>query len=64
MARIKTDNHLSRKDVIVTKAAALFREKGFKAAIFSQLGNSDTWVLSPITIKNLFKYYWGKIRGR
>ena len=40
MARIKTDNHLSRKDVIVTKAAALFREKGFKAASMRDLAEA------------------------
>lgn len=40
MARIKTDNNLSRKDVIVTKAAALFREKGFKAASMRDLAEA------------------------
>ncbi len=37
MARIKTDKNISRKDVIVTKAAILFREKGFKAASMRDL---------------------------
>ncbi|MBY0482225.1 MAG: TetR/AcrR family transcriptional regulator [Chitinophagaceae bacterium] len=40
MARIKTENNLSRKDVIVSKAAALFREKGFKAASMRDLAES------------------------
>jgi AcrR family transcriptional regulator len=37
MARIKPANNSSRKDVIITKAAALFREKGFKAASMREL---------------------------
>jgi len=37
MARIKPANNSSRRDVIITKAAALFREKGFKAASMREL---------------------------
>ena len=37
MARIKTDKNVSRKEVIVSKAAILFREKGFKAASMRDL---------------------------
>lgn len=37
MARIKIDKHSTRKEVIVSKAAALFREKGFKAASMRDL---------------------------
>src|SRR6478609_3648529 len=40
MARIKTDKNISRKDVIVAKAAALFREKGFKAASMRDLAEA------------------------
>ncbi len=40
MARIKIENNSSRKEVIVTKAAALFREKGFKAASMRDLAES------------------------
>lgn len=40
MARIKTEKNLSRKDVIVTKAASLFREKGFKAASMRDLAEA------------------------
>lgn len=40
MARIKTDKNTSRKEVIVTKAAILFREKGFKAASMRDLAES------------------------
>jgi AcrR family transcriptional regulator len=40
MARIKTDNNLTRKEVIVTKAANLFREKGFKAASMRDLAEA------------------------
>jgi TetR/AcrR family transcriptional regulator, cholesterol catabolism regulator len=40
MARIKTDNNVSRKEVIVAKAAVLFREKGFKAASMRDLAES------------------------
>ncbi len=39
MARIKTDNN-TRKDVIVSKAASLFREKGFKAASMRDLAEA------------------------
>ena len=37
MGRIKTNNNASRKDVIVEKAAILFKEKGFKAASMREL---------------------------
>ena len=37
MARIKTEKNISRKDVIVSKAATLFREKGYKAASMRDL---------------------------
>jgi AcrR family transcriptional regulator len=37
MGRIKTDNNGSRKDVIIEKAAHLFKEKGFKAASMREL---------------------------
>ena len=40
MARIKTENNLSRKEVIVSKAATLFREKGFKAASMRDLAEA------------------------
>jgi AcrR family transcriptional regulator len=40
MARIKTENNLTRKEVIVTKAATLFREKGFKAASMRELAEA------------------------
>lgn len=40
MARIKIDKNSSRKEVIVAKAAALFREKGFKAASMRDLAES------------------------
>lgn len=40
MARIKTDKNLSRKDVIVSKAATLFREKGYKAASMRDLAEA------------------------
>ncbi len=40
MARIKTENNLTRKDVIVSKAATLFREKGFKAASMRDLAEA------------------------
>ena len=40
MARIKTEKNISRKDVIVSKAAVLFREKGFKAASMRDLAES------------------------
>ena len=40
MARIKTDNNISRKDVIVSKAATLFRQKGFKAASMRDLAEA------------------------
>jgi len=37
MGRIKTDNNNTRKDVIIQKAATLFKEKGFKAASMREL---------------------------
>lgn len=37
MGRIKTTNSDSRRDIIVKKAALLFREKGFKAASMREL---------------------------
>jgi AcrR family transcriptional regulator len=40
MARIKTEKNLSRKDVIVSKAATLFREKGYKAASMRDLAEA------------------------
>ena len=40
MARIKTEKNGSRKDVIVSKAATLFREKGYKAASMRDLAEA------------------------
>lgn len=40
MARIKIEKNISRKEVIVSKAAALFREKGFKAASMRDLAEA------------------------
>ena len=40
MARIKTDHNVSRREVIIAKAALLFREKGFKAASMRDLAES------------------------
>jgi AcrR family transcriptional regulator len=37
MGRIKTNNNNSRKDVILQKAAILFKQKGFKAASMREL---------------------------
>jgi AcrR family transcriptional regulator len=37
MGRIKTENNSSRKDIIVEKAAHLFKEKGYKAASMRDL---------------------------
>ena len=37
MGRIKTENNTSRKDIIITKAAELFREKGYKSASMRDL---------------------------
>ncbi len=37
MGRIKTNNNASRKDIILQKAAILFKEKGFKAASMREL---------------------------
>jgi len=39
MGRIKTDNNNSRKEVIIAKAAALFKEKGYKAASMRELAD-------------------------
>jgi AcrR family transcriptional regulator len=40
MARIKTEKNGSRKDVLVRKAATLFREKGYKAASMRDLAEA------------------------
>jgi len=40
MARIKIEKNTSRKEVIVRKAATLFREKGFKAASMRDLAEA------------------------
>ena len=40
MARIKTEKNGTRKDVIVRKAATLFREKGYKAASMRDLAEA------------------------
>ena len=40
MARIKIEKNSSRKEVIVSKAASLFREKGFKAASMRDLAEA------------------------
>ncbi|BDQ13007.1 TetR family transcriptional regulator [Sediminibacterium sp. TEGAF015] len=40
MARIKIEKNTSRKEVIVSKAATLFREKGFKAASMRDLAEA------------------------
>jgi TetR/AcrR family transcriptional regulator, cholesterol catabolism regulator len=37
MGRIKTENNASRKDIILEKAANLFKEKGYKAASMRDL---------------------------
>src|SRR5688572_23391551 len=37
MGRIKTENNSSRKEIIVEKAANLFKEKGYKAASMRDL---------------------------
>lgn len=37
MSKIKAGKHFSRKEVIIKKAAALFREKGFSAASMREL---------------------------
>ncbi len=39
MGRIKTDTNISRKEVIIIKAAELFKEKGFKAASMRELAD-------------------------
>ncbi|RWZ88417.1 MAG: TetR/AcrR family transcriptional regulator [Hydrotalea sp. AMD] len=39
MGRIKTDTNNSRKEVIVAKAATLFKEKGYKAASMRELAD-------------------------
>ena len=41
MGRIKTSNNTSRKDVIIEKAAILFKEKGFKAASMRELAEVE-----------------------
>lgn len=40
MARIKVDEHSSRKDIIVSKAASLFRQKGYKATSMRELADA------------------------
>jgi TetR/AcrR family transcriptional regulator, cholesterol catabolism regulator len=40
MARIKVEQHESRKDVIVAKAAKLFKEKGYKATSMRDLADA------------------------
>lgn len=40
MARIKIEKNSSRKEVIISKAASLFREKGFKAASMRDLAEA------------------------
>ena len=40
MARIIIDKNSSRKEVIIAKAASLFREKGYKAASMRDLAES------------------------
>ena len=39
MGRIKTEQNISRKEVIIQKAATLFKEKGFKAASMRELAD-------------------------
>jgi AcrR family transcriptional regulator len=39
MGRIKIDENSSRKDIIISKAASLFKEKGFKAASMRELAD-------------------------
>jgi AcrR family transcriptional regulator len=39
MGRIKTDNNHTRREVIITNAAVLFKEKGFKAASMRELAD-------------------------
>jgi AcrR family transcriptional regulator len=39
MGRIKTESNGSRKDVIIEKAATLFKEKGFKATSMRELAD-------------------------
>ncbi len=39
MGRIKTDSNSTRKDVIIRKAAELFKEKGYKAASMRELAD-------------------------
>ena len=40
MARLKVEQHESHKDLIVSKAASLFKEKGFKASSMRHLAES------------------------
>ncbi|MCG9899466.1 MAG: TetR/AcrR family transcriptional regulator [Sediminibacterium sp.] len=40
MGRIQVDNKASRKDVIIQKAATLFKEKGYQAASMRELAES------------------------
>jgi AcrR family transcriptional regulator len=39
MGRIKTENNFSRREVIIQKAATLFKEKGFKATSMRELAD-------------------------
>ena len=39
MGRIKTDDTTTRRDIIIRKAAELFREKGFKSASMRELAD-------------------------
>ena len=48
MARIKTEKNTSRKDVIVSKAAVLFREKGLIAEEF--IGSPENLVYEVLNI--------------
>ena len=40
MAKIKPGKNASKKDVIITKAASLFRTKGFSAATMRELADA------------------------
>lgn len=40
-----------------------FYDEGPKGLILCQMGNSDTYVATPIAFKSLLAYYWKKIRG-
>ena len=51
MGRIKTSDNASRKDVIVQKAAILFKEKGFKAASMRELAEVVGVELGVVSIE-------------